>query len=137
MDTIYDEFVEKLRGCKNKERATLVYLYGDLGSGKTTFTKNLCKHLAFDIDITSPTFTILKKYAFNMYDFENLIHIDTYRLKSYEELLKIRFDEYLQDKNNLVFVEWPEIVANQNIKADLVLRFEHLEDVDNRKIIIE
>jgi tRNA threonylcarbamoyladenosine biosynthesis protein TsaE len=137
MDTIYDEFLEKLRGCKNKERATLVYLYGDLGSGKTTFTKNLCKHLGLDIDITSPTFTILKKYPFNMYDFENLIHIDTYRLKSYEELLKIRFDDYLQDKNNLIFLEWPEIVENEGVKPDIILRFKYTDDTESRSIVID
>ncbi len=138
MDNIYDDFVKKTKTFKNKARATVVYLQGDLGSGKTTFTKNLCKHLDLNIDITSPTFTILKKYDFDVLGFKNLIHIDAYRLNSYQDLLKIKFDDYLKNKDNLIFIEWPEIIKDNNIKVDLVVKFKHVENNENeRKIIIE
>ena len=134
MESIYDKFIHKLKTVRNKNRATLVYLWGDLGSGKTTFTKNLCKHLGLGVDITSPTFTILKRYSFEALGFKNLIHIDAYRLDGYNDLLKIRFDDYLQSKENLIFIEWPSIIENENFKADMNIRFEYGDDINNRSI---
>ncbi len=137
MENIFDEFVYELKSVKNKDRATVVYLWGDLGSGKTTFTKNLCKHLGLTADITSPTFTILKRYDFHVEDFENLIHIDAYRLNSYDDLLKIKFEEYLKDNKNLIFIEWPSVIENENIKPDMNVRFDYVEDADRRSVKID
>ncbi len=137
MEPIFKEFIDTLKASTNKDRATVVYLHGDLGSGKTTFTKNLCQALGLDIDITSPTFTILKKYPFQVAGFENLIHIDAYRLTSYEDLLKIKFDEYLHDPKNLIFIEWPSIIENDQIIPDIQIRFQHLKNMDERSITIE
>jgi tRNA threonylcarbamoyladenosine biosynthesis protein TsaE len=137
MESIYDQFVTKIGSNQNKDRATVVYLWGDLGSGKTTFTKNLCKHLGLHIDITSPTFTILKKYAFNALGFSYLIHIDAYRLNSYDDLAKIRFEEYLQDKHNLIFIEWPSIIDTDKIAPDMHMRFAHAEDSEDRSVTID
>ena len=134
---IYGEFIDKLKSLGKKEIATVVFLHGDLGAGKTTFTKRLCEYLGFDLDITSPTFTILKKYPFPFGEFKNLIHIDAYRLNSYEELLKIKFEDYLNDKDNLIFIEWPEMVEGENVRPDLVLRFEHIDGGEDRKIVLE
>ena len=137
MENIYEQFVTQLSSHKNNERATVVYLWGDLGSGKTTFTKNLCVHLGLSLGITSPTFTILKRYNFDCLGFENLIHIDAYRLNGYDDLLKIKFDEYLKDKNNLIFIEWPSIIENENLKADMHIRFNHGEMESERVITID
>lgn len=137
MENIFNQFVEKVKVVRNPNRATLVYLHGDLGSGKTTFTKNLCAHLGLDIDITSPTFTILKKYDFDALGFANLVHIDAYRLHGYGDLLKIKFEDYLNDKDNLIFIEWPSIIENEHIKADVDMRFEHGEMQDDRIIAID
>ena len=90
MKNIFEEFLTKLRLIKNNNRATVIFLWGNLGSGKTTFTKNLCKYLDIKADITSPTFNIIKKYPFDLEGFKYLIHIDAYRLNSYEDLLKIK-----------------------------------------------
>ncbi len=133
---IFDEFIEKLKINKNVNQATVVFLNGDLGSGKTTFTKNLCKYLNLGIEITSPTFNILKKYNFNIFDFKYLIHIDAYRLKSFEDLKKIKFEEYLHDKNNLIFIEWPDIVKNEKLNSDICIDFDYL-DKNDRSIIIK
>ena len=137
METIYDQFIHTLNIHRNNERATVVYLWGDLGSGKTTFTKNLCHHLGLGLDIASPTFTILKRYDFDTLGFKNLIHIDAYRLNSYEDLLKIKFEDYLNDPKNLIFIEWPSVIENDNIKADINMRFEHGEKEGDRIIKIE
>lgn len=133
---IFDEFVEKIKSNKNKDRATVVFLHGDLGSGKTTFTKNLCKYLNLNIEIHSPTFVILKRYDFDFANFKNLIHIDAYRLKSYSELKKIKFEDYLQDKNNLILIEWPSLISDEGLVADMNMFFEHGEKEDERVIKI-
>ena len=137
MENIYEEFIKKLKSITNKDKATVVYLQGDLGSGKTTFTKNLCKQLDLNIDITSPTFTILKSYEFPIENFKKLIHIDAYRLESYKDLQKIRIEEYLEDKENLIFIEWPTIIENDEIKPDIVIRFDYVEDMDMRSVKID
>ena len=133
---MFKEFMFKLKTNKNQNRATVVFLNGDLGSGKTTFTKNLCKYLNLDIEIHSPTFVILKKYDFKVDDFEYLIHIDAYRLNSYEDLKKIKFEDYLIDKNNLIFIEWPELVADEDLTADIVISFKYGETEKERVIKI-
>lgn len=137
MEAIYAQFVEKLESHKNKDRATVVYLHGDLGSGKTTFIKNLCAYLGLSLDITSPTFTILKKYPFELLDFKKLIHIDAYRLASYGDLLKIKFDEYLNDNKNLICIEWPSVIENDEIVPDMQIRFTHLEHEEERSVAID
>ena len=128
----------KLKAKKNQNRATLVYLHGDLGSGKTTFTKNLCEILDLNASITSPTFTILKKHSFNNIEgFENLIHIDAYRLDSYNDLQKIKFEDYLKDKKNLIFIEWPSVIQNENLEADINIKFNYTENINTRDIKID
>lgn len=137
MDNTYEEFEQKLKLQKNKDKATVVYLQGDLGSGKTTFTKNLCKHLGLNIDITSPTFTILKSYDFPVENFKKLIHIDAYRLGSYKDLQKIKIEEYLNNKENLIFIEWPNVIDGDEIKSDIIISFDYTEDMDKRSIKID
>jgi len=137
MKAIYSQFVSKIESHKNKDRATVVYLHGDLGSGKTTFTKNLCMYLGLGLDITSPTFTILKQYPFELLGFKNLIHIDAYRLTSYDDLLKIKFGEYLENKENLIFIEWPSVIENDQIAPDMHIRFAHAENTEERLITID
>lgn len=137
MEAIYKQFIHKLNSAHNKDRATVVYLWGDLGSGKTTFTKNICEHLGLSVEITSPTFTILKKYDFDCLGFKNLIHIDAYRLDGYVDLLKIRFEDYLQNKENIIFIEWPSVIENENLKADINIRFAHVDGVNDRTVEID
>ncbi len=137
MENIYEEFIKKLKSINNVDKASVVYLQGDLGSGKTTFTKNLCKQLGLNIDITSPTFTILKSYEFPVENFKKLIHIDAYRLESYKDLQNIKIEEYLRDKENLIFIEWPSVIESDEIKPDIVIRFDYVEDIDIRSVKID
>lgn len=139
MEPVYKDVLEKIRTCKNAKQATLVFLHGDLGAGKTTFTKNYFKYLGFNFDITSPTFTILKTYNLQAttgltIGFDRFVHVDAYRLGSYKDLVKIHFDEYLHDVNTIIFVEWPSIITDSNLDPDMNIFFEHTENVDERKI---
>lgn len=90
--------------------AVILGLYGDLGSGKTTFTQCLGKELGIEETMTSPTFVIQKIYETKHNHFKRLIHIDAYRLNSAKELQVLNFGELVDNKNNLIVIEWPENV---------------------------
>jgi len=85
-------------------------LYGDLGAGKTTFTQGLAKALGIDQKVSSPTFVLMREYAFG--DSKKLYHIDLYRLESLLEAKSIGIVEILQNNNNVVVIEWPEKVES-------------------------
>lgn len=131
-----DIFAKEILGkiSKKTDAAYVVFLSGDLGSGKTTTTKSIAKELGIEEDITSPTFVILKRYEIKKGEFKNLIHIDAYRLKNFGELERLKFDEYMKDATNLILLEWPEMVPSENFKADMTLRFEHGEKENERKV---
>ena len=94
-------------------RATLVTLSGDLGAGKTAFTKFAAQALGVEEVVNSPTFVLEKMYQLPpTQPFKRLIHIDAYRLESGAELAPLGFDEVMKDSGNLVFLEWPEKVAD-------------------------
>src|SRR3989344_6987717 len=82
------------------DRATVVGLYGDLGSGKTTFVQAVAKALGVSGHVNSPTFLIMKSYKLSTFNFQLLTHIDAYRLKSSDELKKFRLDELLANPQN-------------------------------------
>ncbi len=85
----------------------VISLIGDLGAGKTTFTKGFAKGLKIDENITSPTFTIMNEYSSGR---KPLYHFDMYRLNSLEEALELGFSEYfdLTTLKGASIVEWAE-----------------------------
>lgn len=95
-----------------RDRATVLGLSGELGSGKTVFTQALARELGVVENITSPTFVLEKIYKLNNQKFARLVHVDAYRLESGKELLKLGFAELLLDKNNLIVIEWAERVRD-------------------------
>ena len=118
--------VKITNGGENK--ATVLVLKGDLGSGKTAFTKCVGEILGVGGEITSPTFSIEKRYKIHpehsSFEYkeileacglEILIHIDAFRLESGKEILAINFEETLKDPKNLICFEWPEMVSDINI----------------------
>lgn len=133
------KFIKSLTPCP--DRATVVGLYGELGAGKTTFVQAVAKALGVSERIVSPTFLIWKRFkisaqggsAFGGKDlrFRYLIHVDSYRLKSGDELRKLRFAELLADSRNLIFVEWAERVADLLPTDHIKISFGFL-DTDTR-----
>ncbi len=97
-------------------QATLITLSGELGAGKTAFTKSVAKALGVEAVVNSPTFVIENIYQLpapqSGAGFARLIHIDAYRLESGHELAALGFDELLRDPSNLILLEWPEMVAD-------------------------
>ena len=84
----------------------IIVLSGDLGAGKTTFTKGFAKGLGIDEIITSPTFTLLNEYEGR----KKMYHFDMYRLSSKEEAYELGFEDYFNKNDGVVLVEWAENV---------------------------
>lgn len=109
---------------KNLRGGDIIALYGELGAGKTTFIKGLARGLGISKDITSPTFTLMNVYQIICQtsdsskknhkvrkpksDAQNLVHIDTYRLRNEQELCDIGVEDYLNDETSICVIEWPE-----------------------------
>ena len=114
--------------------ATVVGLYGDLGSGKTTFMKYLAENLGIKETIQSPTFVIMKIFNFQSSIFNKLIHIDAYRIEKEEEMLNLGWQEIISDPKNLICIEWPERISGV-IPTHTKIIFEHINE-NERKIKI-
>lgn len=98
---------------------SVVLLYGDLGSGKTTFVQGLAKGLGIDRRIISPTFVIVRRYALERksqsakgkttaQNAKHFYHIDLYRTQTWDDLKGLGIDEVVRDQESVVAIEWPE-----------------------------
>ncbi len=111
-----------------------IMLYGQMGAGKTTFTKAFCQYLGVKKIASSPTFSLVNEYVYIENGVEKLIHhMDLYRLKTLEEAIDIGIEDYLYD-NDYCLIEWPQLI--EPILDDDVLKIS-LEISDNsaRKIV--
>lgn len=124
------------------DKATIVGLYGELGSGKTTFMKYLAESFGIKETIQSPTFVIEKIYELPALSFKlqasifsHLIHIDAYRIEKEEEMINLGWNEIVSDPKNLICIEWPERIAHI-IPEHIKIFFEHISE-NERKIKIE
>tara|TARA_B100001094_G_C18076229_1_gene742754 strand:+ start:36 stop:461 length:426 start_codon:yes stop_codon:yes gene_type:complete len=104
---------------------SIILLKGDLGSGKTTFSKGFSKGLGFDDVILSPTYPILNEYNSNG---KFLYHFDLYRLKSMGEFLEIGGLEYLNNHKAITLIEWPELIENIDMINKIEIEFEHISE---------
>lgn len=110
-------------------QANLVCLSGDLGSGKTAFTKLVAEELNIKETITSPTFVIEKKYEIKDHPFfRQMIHIDAYRLNDGQDLLKLDWLEIINEPSNLILLEWPEIVSTILPKDSKTINFLFIDE---------
>lgn len=112
-------------------------LSGDLGAGKTTFSKAVAKELGIQEVVTSPTFGIQKQYKVlnPKYSdiFSEFVHIDAYRIEDIKETEPLRFVELFKKPNTLIFIEWPEKIAEILPEDSIVLSFETIDE-NTRKI---
>ncbi|MEI7689070.1 MAG: tRNA (adenosine(37)-N6)-threonylcarbamoyltransferase complex ATPase subunit type 1 TsaE [Candidatus Nomurabacteria bacterium] len=120
-------FIEDM-GKGDKNIATVLALYGDLGVGKTTITKEIAKQLGILEKVISPTFVIMKIYKTKNKKFKNLIHIDAYRLEKSKEIEQLGFEDLLKNKDNLIIIEWPEKVEEYLPSNTHRIILEHKDD---------
>lgn len=91
----------------------VVLFYGEMGSGKTTLIKEMCRQLGVTGSMSSPTFGLVNEYEAEK---GKIYHFDLYRVKSLEECLDIGMEEYLYS-GDYCFIEWPDI-AMRILPAD-------------------
>ncbi|MBI2644794.1 tRNA (adenosine(37)-N6)-threonylcarbamoyltransferase complex ATPase subunit type 1 TsaE [Candidatus Uhrbacteria bacterium] len=113
------ELLKQLKG------GDVLALSGELGSGKTAFTKELAKAFCIQKIVTSPTFVLMNVYAFSKkyHGALRLCHIDAYRLKSAKELEVLGAEEYIGDSATITVIEWPERVKGSFSKDALRMNF--------------
>ena len=124
------EAVGKRLGKTLKPGAVIAY-QGDLGAGKTAFTRGVALGLGAKEQVTSPTYTIVNEYLSGKYP---LFHFDMYRLASSDDLFDIGWEDYLE-RGGICAVEWSENVADAMENA-ITVTIEKLGD-DTRRITIE
>ena len=110
---------------------TVIAYRGDLGAGKTAFTRGLARGLGCREPVTSPTYTIVNEYLSGRLP---LFHFDMYRLGSSEDLFDIGWEDYL-DRGGVCAVEWSENVADA-LEGAVCVTIEKTGD-ESRKITIE
>ena len=110
---------------------TVIAYQGDLGAGKTAFTRGLARGLGAKESVASPTYTIVNEYLTGRLP---LFHFDMYRLTSSEDLFDIGWEDYL-DRGGVCAVEWSENVADA-MDGAVMVRIEKLGE-ENRRIIVE
>ena len=110
---------------------TVIAYRGDLGAGKTAFTRGLARGLGYKEAVTSPTYTIVNEYLGGRLP---LFHFDMYRLASAEDLWDIGWEDYL-DRNGVCAVEWSENVE-EAMEDAMSVTIERLGEAD-RRISIE
>jgi len=110
---------------------TVIAYRGDLGAGKTAFTRGLARGLGCTDMVTSPTYTIVNEYLGGRIP---LFHFDMYRLRSSEDLWDIGWEDYL-DRNGICAVEWSENVDDA-LDDPMNITIEKLGD-NTRRITIE
>lgn len=125
-----DEVAKALIEAFQKPRVVL--FYGEMGAGKTTFIKAICKALGVTDEVQSPTFALVNEYFDN--DQHPVYHFDFYRINSEEEALDIGLYEYL-DSGRWCFLEWPEKIAS--LLPNDVVKVYLEEKIEGRDILIE
>ncbi len=99
---IAEKFAEQL-----KAGDTILYT-GEMGVGKTHFTKGIAKHFGIEKGVSSPTFALVNEYIGNE---TNVFHFDLFRINTYDDLYAIGFFDYF-DRDGVLAVEWSENISN-------------------------
>ncbi len=123
---------------KTVRSGDIVLLSGEMGAGKTVFTKGLAEGLNITNEITSPTFSLMNVYEVtNNTEIKKLIHIDTYRLEDEGQLMQIGAEDYIGQKNTVSVIEWPEklktLLDGKNV---IKIEIKHLDN-ESREIILK
>ena len=138
IDLSSEKETEELAGTllKKIKPGSFIFLYGEIGVGKTTFIRYLINQFQklnkLEItEVTSPTFNLLNEYQIN--DFK-INHYDLFRLKSTEEIKNL--DLFEDNKNTITLVEWPQIIKEKP-KNLIELVFEYGKDHKTRSVQIK
>jgi len=119
---------------KNINPGITISLIGDLGTGKTTFTKGFARQMGIKDHVTSPTFKLISEYQGEKY---KLNHIDAYRMNGPEDFLNIGGEEYLLSKNSITIIEWGDLLNDILPSKTIRVNFARIKSPkESRKIEI-
>lgn len=119
---------------KKLKGGEILALSGDLGAGKTTFTQYLAKAIGVKVHVNSPTFVIMRIYKTSKHPFQNLAHIDAYRLDSEQELEYLGLDQYLGQSTAITVIEWAEKMEEYLKSKKNVVKI-HFELHNDKRIV--
>ena len=120
---------------KELDRSIIIFLEGELGAGKTTFTKGILKGLNYDEVVTSPTYNLVQIHETKNY---RVFHFDLYRISEPIELEEIGINEYLNEAKSLSIFEWPKNGYASLPSPDYLIEISHKDngENDNRELTI-
>ena len=104
------------------EKGDVLYLYGDLGSGKTTFVRGLAEGLGVKQRIISPTFIIVRSYKLEVISF---YHIDLYRVENEKDIKGLGLEEVINNPENIVVIEWADKLKSFSPEKRIDLKFSY------------
>jgi tRNA threonylcarbamoyladenosine biosynthesis protein TsaE len=115
----------------------IIYLYGEMGVGKTTFVRHLINQFQKDknlniTEVTSPTFNLLNEYEIN-----DLVikHYDLFRLKNKSEIINL--DLFENNQNTITLIEWPQLIDKKKSIKTIDLIFSYKNEFNNRSVKID
>ena len=126
MDRLASKVAESL------ENGGVLGLIGNLGTGKTTFTKRICKYFGITENVKSPTFTYVIEYTSGR---RPVYHFDVYRIMNPGEIYEIGFEDYIGEESFIVIVEWADNIIDEMPENTVYVEIEHNGE-DTRRISI-
>ncbi|MEA3449529.1 MAG: tRNA (adenosine(37)-N6)-threonylcarbamoyltransferase complex ATPase subunit type 1 TsaE [Patescibacteria group bacterium] len=118
----------------------IIGLIGDLGAGKTIFTKGLAKGLGVQQNISSPTFNIMRLYEIRAtktnQEIKKFCHIDAYRVESEFEIIDVGVEDFIGQKDTITVIEWADKIRNILPGRTIIINIKLLKK-DQREIIID
>lgn len=114
----------------------ILCLFGEMGSGKTTFVSGLVRYFLPNSRVLSPTFIIVRHYKTKNKKIKNIFHVDLYRLENYKEISGLGIDEFFGDKNSIVAIEWAENLRKFIPEKRIDIKF-NIIDKEKRRIDIK
>jgi tRNA threonylcarbamoyladenosine biosynthesis protein TsaE len=122
--------------CTKKDSACVFALVGDLGAGKTTFSKTFLHEIGVTQHVQSPTFSIINSYDISFQNFTKVFHIDVYRIEDIRELEVLHVDEIFSNPQHIVVIEWADKVRSHIPKDAVWIYFEH-DTMETRSVEIK
>ncbi len=127
LDSVLEDIIPILK----KESSPLILLTGDLGAGKTTFTRNLVQKIIPNSNPNSPTYNLVNEYKSENF---SIFHFDLYRIKSSSEILDLGFEDIW--KNEFCLIEWWQIAKEYLNRNSILIEIEIIDE-NKRSLIVK